>query len=523
MCLNRCHFLDLMLLIKNARVWTGLGSPFAGSVLCEKGLIVRVDAGDLDVDGPCEVIDARGGAVIPAMTDCHCHVHGAARMCAGVDLFDCRSKAEALARLIEYARTKGQDEWIVGNRANENLWDEKELPTRYDLDVIPQPVVIRRICVHVHCVNSRAIELIGEEKFEGLEGVVRDEKGKMNGVLKEGSCQPISSAMADVSCEMEVENLLREYSSYGVGEVHVVGINQSFMNENISVYQKLREKGQLPVRVVFYIDTPPSKEFHFSSGFGDDWLRYGGLKIFIDGSLGGRTAALREPYCDGSGNGSLIHSDTELYHIIKEAFERDLQLMAHVIGDRGIDQILDVIERIYSEGIVPKWPVKLTHVEVCHPEQIERIARLGIHCDMQPNQMVYDATNLGPVIGEERLSMTFAFKSMLEAGINVTGSSDAPIEPINPMTGIRGCVLRAPGMKPEEKITLEQALTMYTHNAQKLILRHERKGILAPGQLADITVFEDDIFSVDSENLLKCKVLATIVDGKVVYRSEKSF
>ena len=131
--------------------------------------------------------------------------------------------------------------------------------------------------------------------------------------------------------------------------------------------------------------------------------------------------------------------------------------------------------------------------------------------------MVYDATNLGPVIGEDRLAMTFAFKSMLEAGVNVTGSSDAPIEPLNPMTGIRGCVLRAPGMKMDEKLTIDQALTMYTYNAQKIIARQEKKGLLVPGHMADIAVFQDDIFSVDPEKLIECKVLATVVDGKVVY------
>jgi predicted amidohydrolase YtcJ len=193
-------------------------------------------------------------------------------------------------------------------------------------------------------------------------------------------------------------------------------------------------------------------------------------------------------------------------------------LKGHVIGDRGLDQFLNVLERLQSEGIESRWPVKLTHVELCHPDQVARIAALKAFCDIQPGQLTTEASFLPSVIGHSRMQHCFPLRSLINAGVVVAGSSDAPVEPTNPMIGIQAAVVRHPAMNLEERISLHEALQLYTINAQKLVKNDHRKGLLRPGYLADIAVFEKDLFAVEPSTLTECKVAVTIVNGAVVFR-----
>jgi predicted amidohydrolase YtcJ len=255
-----------------------------------------------------------------------------------------------------------------------------------------------------------------------------------------------------------------------------------------------------------------------SSGFGDDWLAYGGLKIFVDGAYGARTAALRAPFADAGHRGMLIHTDKELLTLVRAAFERDLQVMAHCLGDRALDVLLDQIEKVRALGIQNKWPVKFTHVELCHPDQLARMAAAGGFCDVQARQLVSDAPYLEQIVGPERKQQCFAFRSMIAAGLTLAGSCDAPVESTNPLTGIQAAVLREPTMNPAERITLDEALRMYTINTQRMIRNDHRKGLLMPGYWADIAVFDTDLFAVPVERITDCRVAATVVDGRIRYR-----
>jgi predicted amidohydrolase YtcJ len=402
----------------------------------------------------------------------------------------------------------------MGVKLNHNLWSERTLPTASDLDCIPNPVLVQHVCAHTHIINSRAIKIIGETSFSGLPGVIRDSEGGMTGVLEEEEAHgPVRRYVESLPDNPDdwVE-ILEQVISEGIGEVHAVGPGIVFMQERIDIYERLRSTGKLPILFRFYFNEWPSFD-----GW-DDWLAYGGYKIFIDGALGGRTAALREPFSDVDRKGVLLHTDEELYEIVKDIFMRGVQLMGHVIGDRGLDQFLNVLERLQSEGIESQLPIKLTHVELCHPDQVVRIGALKAFCDIQPGQLTTEASFLPSVLGSARMQHCFPLRSLINAGVIVAGSSDAPVEPTNPMIGIQASVVRHPAMNLDERITLHEALQLYTINAQKLVKNDHRKGLLLPGYLADITIFEKDLFAVEPENLTECKVAVTIVNGVVVFR-----
>jgi predicted amidohydrolase YtcJ len=506
------------LAIVNGMIWDAERAPFLGSVVCTGGTITSVVAGMPDALGPeVEVIDARGGSIIPAFTDCHMHFSGAVRSSHAVDLADTKSLDHAVRLLLERAKASGPDDWVIGVNMNENAWPERRLPTRDDLDAIANPVMVQRVCIHKNCINTRALAMVGEAVYDAVAGGLRDARGRLTGVLEEDAAVPVARAMRggrdkaeDWLCYMD------GVLAFGVAEVHAVGTRKVIMEENVALYEKLRATGKLPIRFRFYWNSLPKRAV--PSGAGDDWLAYGGLKVFVDGAYGARTAALREPYADAPHRGMMIHSDEELYGLLRAAFERDLQVMAHCLGDRALDAMLDQIERLNAEGISSKWPIKFTHVELCHPDQFERMARVNGFCDVQPCQLVSDAPYLETIIGSARKQQCFAFRSMIDAGLTLAGSSDAPVESTNPLTGIKAAVMREPTMNLAERITFEEGLKMYTINPQMMVRNDHRKGLLKEGYVADIAVFERNLFDVEMEALPDCRVMATIVDGRVRFR-----
>jgi predicted amidohydrolase YtcJ len=305
---------------------------------------------------------------------------------------------------------------------------------------------------------------------------------------------------------------MREALSLGIAEVHAISADAVLAGESVWAYEKLREEGKLAIRIRLYLTEAENPGIE-----DDEWLSYGGRKIFLDGAFGGRTAAVRKRFADANTKGVLRFSDEELYETVKDTMKRGSQLMAHVIGDRGLDQLLGVLERLLSEGVKSEWPVKITHCELCHPDQVERIARLGAFCDVQPAQLTTDAEYLTAIIGSERMQHCFPFRSMIDAGITIVASSDAPVESDNPLTGIHAAIVRHPAMNLAECISLDDALKMYTINAQKLIKNDHQKGLLRPGYVADITIFEEDLFALATDSLSGCKVAATVVNGRIAY------
>ena len=503
-----------MIAIENAMIWPGFGAQFHGSLIIDENGIID-EVGDCEkiklnkLYPDCKKINANSSTVIPAFTECHCHLASIVRDRKFVDLSGAKTYEEVMEIIVNASKTVPEGSWIFGAKFNETKFPDKRIPKRDDLDVIKNPVVIQRICCHLDIINSAAINIIGEKKLESLEGVLKDENGRLNGFLQESSIQCVIPYIDKIPLsDDDFNDVFNEYMSYGVAEIHTVGANCSGLSEHIYQYQDMKQRGKLPVKIVVYLD----QETDIGSYLGDDFVSYGGLKIFMDGSLGAQTAALREKYncCDGTG--ILNHTDEELLHILEKANSKSQQIMAHCIGDRGIEQIVRVCEKIKM-----KYPVKLTHVQLCPKDLIERISKLNIITDVQMHMLVSDSPLLEMWLGKERIKDVFPINSMIKAGITVTGSSDAPVEPFNPMTGIWASVVRPSNTSQEENIPLEEALKMYTSNAQKLTGRQDRKGTLEKGKIADIAIFDCNIFEIDPNKLKECHVVQTIINGKIMW------
>jgi predicted amidohydrolase YtcJ len=429
-------------------------------------------------------------------------------MLATVDLSGAHSKEDVVTLLQARSRQLPAGSWVFGNRLDNNKWPEQTIPTRDDLDVIPNPVVLQRVCLHVSVANSLAIAAVGESSFDGVSGAVRDSCGRLTGVFEERSAEPF---YAGPTCDSAADfrATMQKCLSFGLAELHTIGIGSSAMSESLEWYRGLRDRGELSLRIRLFLDSFPE-----STDANDDWVSYAGFKALVDGSLGGRTAAMRRPFLDVGRTGVLTMSDDELADLVRRVNERGVQLMIHCIGDRALDQLLDALERAPVKN---QKPYKLTHVQVCHPEQIARIAALGAFCDVQPTMVTSDGSFLMRILDPETFRCCSPFRSMINAGIVLVGGSDAPVEVFNPIEGIQVAVVRAPELNLDETIPLEEALKMYTINAQKLIMNDANKGLLQPGFVADIAVFEENLFEVPPEQLAKCTVATTIVAGKVAY------
>lgn len=525
------------IVLQEGKIWTGNGgSPFIGSILLSGNSIIAVDEDEEILNHPlakyAKKINVKGKTVLPGFTDSHIHLRTYARQSYGIDLGKCNSKGDVLAKIRKHSQNKGPNDWIYGYNFNETNWRENKILTRHDIDSldIPNPVLLMRICLHLYVANSRAIEQAGGEFNPAFQNAERDERGTLNGIFPESSGLSIVDSFENsLSGNSDflgiLEKVYKELLSYGISEIHTVGASSLGLNEDFDLYVRLKETGNLPLRTVVYLDEFPSEEITRYPG--NDWLKYGGLKIFLDGSLGPRTASLSSPYSDFNTTGILNHTEEELHNLFVKAEHNNLQVQTHVIGDAAIEQLLNVLEYMENkEGPRRTYPHKISHIQICRPDQVERVSRLDVVCDVQPNSIASDARMSVSRLGEERLDWAFPFKSLMTKGVTLLGSSDCPVEPFNPFLGLRAAVLRKDmsnfpnnGWNREESLTIEEALQLYTTNPPKAVGKGEKKGILTPGYLADVVVLDRDIFDIDPESYPDIKVKANIIDGKIVFES----
>ncbi|MEA3508546.1 MAG: amidohydrolase family protein, partial [Synergistota bacterium] len=261
-------------------------------------------------------------------------------------------------------------------------------------------------------------------------------------------------------------------------------------------------------------------------GDGDLWIRYGGYKMFLDGSLGGRTAAMTFDYADEPSNrGTLNHTQEQVNDMLLEAHSRGIQAQVHAIGDAAVDQFITAAEKAMETG--PNscgLPHRIVHLQVCRPDQMEKLKRLGAVCDIQPSFVPSDIWIAGDRVGEERMHWAYAWRSMMETGLTVTGSSDNPVEPTNPWRGVWAAMNRVDdngnpegGWLPGQKLTLDQALTIYCVNAHKAVATDDVLGRLAPGMLADLTVLDRNVEETAPGDLLNVKTVLTMVEGRATF------
>jgi len=483
--------------------------------------------------GPAtEVIDLQGRTVTPGFNDAHCHPIALGMSLREVDARTPpnRSIEEIVQRIAQRAASQQPGTWIVARGYDQAHLAEGRHPTRDDLDRATQrhPVLLIRACGHIGVANSLALAIagIGPETRDPLGGTIdRGPDGQPTGVVREAALQLVRARLPQPSVEdlAEAIRLAGEtFLSFGVTSVQEAGIRRA---EEFLAYQSLAQRGTLPVRTSLMILIndllEPCRELGLRTGFGDAWLRIGPAKLFLDGSIGGRTARMSQPYLDRDTLGLWMDEPDTMKRKIVEAHCAGFQCCAHSIGDAAIELLLDAFEEALRRQPRPDHRHRIEHCSILRPDLVDRIARLGA-VPIPGTTFLYDFQEVYlSGLGHERLRYAYALRTFLDRGLVAAASSDTPVCSPNAMLGIQTMVTRrnAAGnvLWPEESITLEEAIRVYTLNGAYASFEERIKGTLEPGKLADVVVLETDLRSVQPEELGRVRVDYTIVGGRIVY------
>lgn len=518
--------LEATLAILNANVITlNSKQPRAEAIAIRNGKIIAVGSNKeirKYVSNKTKVVDAKKKTVVPGFVDCHVHMTDFGQSLQTLDLRNTKSIKEMQRKMREYAERNPEKSWILGGRWDQEKFVEKRYPNRWDLDaaVTDKPVSLTRLCGHMVVVNSRALQLANIAKETTIEGgkIDLDEAtGEPNGVLRENALELVWKAIPKPSpTELEDACLraCREAVKVGLTGVHWI-VNSA---DEISIIQRLHSEGKLPLRVYLGIQVDLLDELvnlGLFTGFGNDMVKIGFVKVFADGSLGARTAALKEPYSDKpETSGMMLYTQKKLDRLILKAHKAGLQLAVHAIGDRAIESVLKAFSKALKEFPRESHRHRIEHCSVFNPRLIKQMKRLGLIASVQPHFVVSDFWIVDRV-GKARALWVYSFKTLMHKGLIVVSGSDSPVDPLNPLLGIWAAVAKK--SLSEESLTVEETLRTYTLNAAYASFEENKKGTIDVGKFADLTVLSDDLFNVPPDEIKRAIVEMTIVDGRIVY------
>jgi predicted amidohydrolase YtcJ len=527
-------------LVVYGRVWTGDSvRPWAGAVAIAGDTIAAVgDSAAIArrVGERTRVLSAGTGLVTPGMMDEHLHFVDGGFQLASVDLRPAESPRDFIARLGAFAKEKPPGEWILGGDWDHERWPDAPLPTRQWIDsVTPRnPVFVQRLDGHMGLANSAALRAAGITRAtRDIRGgvIVRDRRtGEPTGILKDEAMNPVYRVIPAATDEQR-DRALRRAMDHAV-ERGVTTVNHvSVPWADLGAYLRAKRAGDLKVRAALYFplqDWRRVADTVAKIGRGDDWVWIGGVKGYVDGSLGSTTALFYSPYNDDpSTSGVLVTPEDSLRRWIGGADSAGLQVVVHAIGERANGLLLDIYDSVAQAHGERDRRFRIEHAQHLRRQDIDRIATMGVIASMQPYHAADDGRWAEKRIGPERIKTTYAFRSLLDRGAHLAFGSDWTVAPMDPLLGIWAAVTRRTmdgknpgGWIPEEKITVEEALRAYTAGDAYGIFAEDRRGRLAPGYQADLVLLDQDLTRIPPETIDQVKVRATVVGGRVVFSSE---
>jgi predicted amidohydrolase YtcJ len=524
----------------NAKIWTGDSlNPEATAIAIKDSVILYVGNDYQPWSGSQTAItDLKGKMLVPGFIDNHTHFLEGGYFLANINLRNAKSKEEFISVFRHYTDSAKGSNWIKGGNWDHEAWGG-QLPNREWIDSISgeHPVFISRYDGHMGLANSIALKLAGITRSTpnppGGE-IVRDPKtNEATGILRDEATALVFKVVQDQT-ENELDEALQRACmhalSHGLTQVHDMGSYGGWID--MATYRRAEAARKLPIRIYSFVAVRTWQKldsFVKKNGWGNDRLHWGGLKGFVDGSLGSTTAWFYKPYLDAPRSTGLQVTDTTLLRKwILQADSAGLHIATHAIGDRANDWILNVYEE--AENLHPSMDhrFRVEHAQHLTPDAIGRFAKLKVIPSMQPFHAIDDGKWAAKRLDSTRLRGTYVFKSLLATGANLTFGSDWTVAPLDPIAGIYAAVTRRTlddknpgGWFPDQKISVEQALRCYTVNNAYAGFMENKTGKLEAGMLADFTVLSENLFSIAPENIRDTKILLTVVNGIEAFTADK--
>jgi hypothetical protein len=532
----------------NGKVWTeNAAQPIAQAVAISDSIIVAVgnSMNIRNLAGPnTRIIDLGGRLVLPGFNDAHVHFLQGGACLIGVQLGDASSQAEFTDRIAAWARNLPAGVWLRNGGWDHQRWTPPFLPNRQLIDDATRdhPALLWRLDGHMALANSLALKLAGIDRntpdVPGGE-IERDTEGNPTGILKDAATALVERVMPPFSDEEQDQAsfaAMHEAAARGVTSVQNMAdtSEDTAQAEVYREFEKMERAGKLTVRIY---EALPLRDWKKLAGLGTEalsgggHLRLGNLKAFSDGALGSATAWMDAPFANDPANKGLASPDLldpeRFYESICGADKAGLQLSIHAIGDRANRTILDLYARLANDNGPANRRLRIEHAQHLHPADCERFARLGVIASMQPYHAIDDGRWAETILGPERIRSSFAWKSVLDAGVTLAFGSDWPVAPLDPLMGIYAATTRRTldgknpgGWIPEQRITVAQAVHAYTMGSAFAEDQETIKGSIAPGKLADMVVLSDDIFAIAPEAIEETKVDMTIFDGEIIFERQ---
>ena len=527
------------IVVTNGMVWTGLSSGDArpGAVAIGGGKVLAVDdaaAIRRYIGSQTQIVDARGGLVMPGFADGHTHFVDGGFQLASLDLRDAGTPQEFIRRVAEFAKTRRPGQWILGGDWDHTLWPGQHLPRREWIDsVTPNtPVFINRLDGHEALANTAALRAAGVTRDtptpSGGEILHDARTGEPTGIFKDQALDLIYKAVP-APTPAETDSAVARALAYAASLGVTATANMSASWAGLASYRRLEHGGRMTLRVYLYL---PIDEWHAvadtirASGVGDDWVRVVGLKGFMDGSAGSRTAYFFDAYDDSAGyHGLLQNSEQDMRRWIGNADSAGLQIAVHAIGDRANAILLSIYDSVARVHGTRDRRFRVEHAQHLRRQDIAAFGAQRIVPSMQPYHAIDDGRWVQQRIGPERIKTTYAFRDLLNSNAPLAFGSDWTVATIDPLWGVYAAVTRRTldgknptGWVPEQKIKLAEALRAYTVGNAWAVFAEHQWGTLTPGLDADVVVLDHDLFTMAPESLATARVSVTIVGGKIVYR-----